>query len=165
MNKPRICIFSIFDEPYSGVAEVSVFDNFKDYCDLYGYDLKYKKVTAEDKTPIYNAANYEIATAWFKIKGCLDILETNQYDGVDIDWEFPSSESDRKNLSIFINDLRSAMDDTGEYYLLSMAISSGSWSGQWFEYDELSKYLDWFGVMTYDYHGSWTNHAGHNSPM
>ena len=99
------------------------------------------------------------------ISNIISFLETNQYDGVDIDWEFPSSESDRKNLSIFINDLRSAMDDTGEYYLLSMAISSGSWSGQWFEYDELSKYLDWFGVMTYDYHGSWTNHAGHNSPM
>ena len=99
------------------------------------------------------------------ISNIISFLETNQYDGVDIDWEFPSSESDRKNLSIFINDLRSAMDDTGKYYLLSMAISSGSWSGQWFEYDELSKYLDWFGVMTYDYHGSWTNHAGHNSPM
>ena len=99
------------------------------------------------------------------ISNIISFLETNQYDGVDIDWEFPSSESDRKHLSIFIHDLRSAMDDTGEYYLLSMAISSGSWSGQWFEYDELSKYLDWFGVMTYDYHGSWTNHAGHNSPM
>lgn len=82
MNKPRICVFSIFDEPYSGVANASVFDNFKDYCDLYGYDLKYKKVTTEDKKPIYNAANYEIATAWFKIKGCLDLLETNQYDYV-----------------------------------------------------------------------------------
>ena len=99
------------------------------------------------------------------ISNIISFLETNQYDGVDIDWEFPSSESDRKHLSIFIHDLRSAMDDTGKYYLLSMAISSGSWSGQWFEYDELSKYLDWFGVMTYDYHGSWTNHAGHNSPM
>ena len=39
------------------------------------------------------------------ISNIISFLETNQYDGVDIDWEFPSSESDRKNLSIFINDL------------------------------------------------------------
>ena len=29
----------------------------------------------------------------------------------------------------------------------------------------LSANLDWIGVMTYDYHGSWNSVTGHNSPL
>jgi len=29
----------------------------------------------------------------------------------------------------------------------------------------LSQYLDWIGVMTYDYHGQWDKKTGHVAPM
>ena len=99
------------------------------------------------------------------ISNIVSFIETNDYDGVDIDWEYPSSSLDKTNLTLFISELRKELDEINSDYLLTMAISSGNWSGQWFQYDELMNYCDWFGVMTYDFHGSWTNHAGHNSPM
>ena len=30
---------------------------------------------------------------------------------------------------------------------------------------ELSKYLDYINVMTYDFHGQWEDTVGHNSPL
>lgn len=29
----------------------------------------------------------------------------------------------------------------------------------------MSKYLDWFNIMTYDFHGSWNKQTGHNAPL
>ena len=30
---------------------------------------------------------------------------------------------------------------------------------------EISSYLDWINVMTYDYHGQWDKKTGHVAPM
>jgi len=46
-----------------------------------------------------------------------------------------------------------------------MAIPAGSWSGQHYAYESMTQYLDFYTVMTYDYHGSWTPHAGPNAPL
>ena len=34
-----------------------------------------------------------------------------------------------------------------------------------YDVPELSKYLDYINVMTYDFHGQWENRVGHNSPL
>ena len=99
------------------------------------------------------------------ITNIVSFIQQNDYDGVDIDWEFPSTLSDRENLTLFMSELRSALNmiDTG--YLLTMAISPGNWYGQWFDYEKLVTICDWLGVMTYNFHGTWSSHAGHNSPI
>ena len=99
------------------------------------------------------------------ISNIISFIQQNDYDGVDIDWEFPSSLADRENLTLFMSELRSALDIVDTGYLLSMAISSGNWYGQWVDYEKLVNMCDWFGVMTYDFHGGWSSHAGHNSPI
>ncbi len=99
------------------------------------------------------------------IANIVTFVQQNNYDGVDIDWEFPSSLADRENLTLFMSELRSALDIVDTGYLLSMAISSGNWYGQWVDYEKLVNMCDWFGVMTYDFHGGWSSHAGHNSPI
>lgn len=30
---------------------------------------------------------------------------------------------------------------------------------------EISKYLDFINIMSYDFHGMWDNEVGHNSPL
>ncbi len=89
----------------------------------------------------------------------------NGYDGADIDWEYPQSEADRANLNRLMQELRAAFDAARPNMLLTMAVPVSNWSGQWFDFASLKNYTDWIGGMTYDFHGSWTNHAGHNSPL
>ena len=34
-----------------------------------------------------------------------------------------------------------------------------------YDVPSLSRDLDWIGLMTYDFHGSWDSTTGHNSPL
>lgn len=34
-----------------------------------------------------------------------------------------------------------------------------------YDVPEISKYLDFINVMTYDFHGKWETQVGHNSPL
>ena len=99
------------------------------------------------------------------INNLITYCDNNGYDGVDIDWEYPANETDRANLNLLIKELREAFDDYDEDWLITMAVSAGSWAGQWFDYNVLKNYVDWFGCMTYDFFGSWVDKAGHNSPL
>ena len=99
------------------------------------------------------------------IANIISFIQQNDYDGVDIDWEYPSTLVHKENLTLFVSELRSALDMIDSGYLLTMAISSGNWYGQWFDYEKLVSICDWLGVMTYDFHGTWSSHAGHNSPI
>jgi len=92
---------------------------------------------------------------------CIDY----DYDGIDIDWEYPSTDADRSNLTTLVIELRSALNEIDSSMSLSMAVPSGSWSGQRFDYAALKNHLDWIGCMTYDYYGTWTDHSGHNAPL
>lgn len=50
--------------------------------------------------------------------------------------------------------------------MLTAAVSAGkSVIDQSYEVAQLGNYLDFLNVMTYDYHGSWENTAGHNTPL
>lgn len=85
------------------------------------------------------------------------------YDGVDIDWEVPEGRADATNCTAMMQALRDAMPATN--YLLSMATPSTP--GGWGEYDfkGLTPIVDFYNVMTYDFHGPWTKLTGHNSPL
>ncbi len=99
------------------------------------------------------------------IGNILDYCVKNGYDGVDIDWEFPANSTERNNQTIFIRELREAADKLGNPFLITMAVSAGTWSSDHNDYAALKEYLDFFNVMTYDFHGSWTPRAGHNAPL
>ncbi|MBN1559566.1 T9SS type A sorting domain-containing protein [candidate division KSB1 bacterium] len=91
----------------------------------------------------------------------------HHYDGIDLDWEHPSTASDRHNLTLLVKAIRQEFAKLmrPQPMLITMAVTAGNWAGQWLDYDELIPSIDWFGCMTYDFHGDWTNHAGHNSPL
>lgn len=84
------------------------------------------------------------------------------YDGVDIDWEVPTNPAERDGMNNLIRALRERLPKGG---LLTMAVSATDWGGKWCEKSALLPHVDWLNVMTYDFHGPWTDHAGHNSPL
>lgn len=102
------------------------------------------------------------------------------FDGIDIDFEFPSetsqsgnpadfdlSEPRRKGISerytTFIKILRNTLDEAAAedntYYWLTSAVSASSWvlGGQTSSY--FLDYLDFVSIMSYDYHGGWNNYV------
>jgi len=95
----------------------------------------------------------------------LDFLKANRYDGVDIDWEFVSNPTEQRDFVSFIKELSQALKAQDPPLQLTMAASSGHYYGQWINFEELISYFDFIGFMTYDYHGPWSDHSGHNSPL
>ncbi len=99
------------------------------------------------------------------ISNIIEKINTYDYDGIDIDWEYPQNNQQTNNLNLFIAELDSNMNDINPELLLTMAVPISNWSGQWYDFETLNQYIDFFNAMTYDIHGSWTGHAGHNSPL
>ena len=92
------------------------------------------------------------------VKFCI----TNGYDGIDLDWEYPGA-ADRNNFTLLVSELRSALD-TANILLLTAAIPSQDWNNA-YDLSSLKNDLDWFGVMTYDFYGSWETKSGHQSAL
>jgi len=90
---------------------------------------------------------------------------SNHYDGVDIDWEAPANATDRANFTALVQELRAAFNAVNSNLTLSAAVRSTADSGQWLDLDQVMGAFDWIGVMTYDYHGPWSAHAGYDAPL
>ncbi|MBN1901352.1 glycoside hydrolase family 18 protein [Candidatus Sumerlaeota bacterium] len=95
-------------------------------------------------------------------KQLVNFCRENGYDGADLDWEYPGAE-ERDNFCLMVSELRSEFKKNDIEYL-SAALPAKDWRNG-YDIDVLRENLDWFGIMTYDFHGSWSDHAGHNSPL
>lgn len=85
------------------------------------------------------------------------------YDGVDIDWEFPKKGQDAL-LVQFVKELHSALQSWRKDAVITMAVPAAYWSGQYFDVPKLVPYIDYWNIMSYDFHGSW-GHTGFLSPL
>ena len=85
----------------------------------------------------------------------------NGYDGLDLDWEPTEGDEDRQGIVLLVRALRGAWPKA----ILSMAAFASAWYGKALDAEELRKHVDFLNVMTYDFHGPWSGHAGHNAPL
>jgi chitinase len=95
----------------------------------------------------------------------LDFCETNSYDGVDIDWEYVSNPEEQRDFIDLSRELSAALKSHEPPLLLTIAVPAGHFWGRWFSYEEVVEYYDFISFMTYDFHGEWTDHSGHNAPL
>lgn len=91
--------------------------------------------------------------------------EANGYDGVDLDWEFASNEAERAGFSALVEALAAALKSRSPAILLTMAAPARNFHGRWIDFERLADDFDFIGFMTYDYHGAWSAHSGHNAPL
>jgi chitinase len=96
------------------------------------------------------------------------------FDGIDIDWEFPISggpegthynPNDRENMTALFALFRKKLDEIRPGLLLTSAISARTWEFWKYNFNQDQNYLDWFNVMTYDYHGVWDSLTGHHTNL
>ena len=91
-----------------------------------------------------------------------NFIVTYNFDGLDLDWEFPGP-ADKVN---FVNLLSALRTKFGTKYLITSAMSAnGYYIGNVYDIPAINRYLDFYNVMTYDFHGSWENFVACNSPL
>ncbi|KAK4874891.1 hypothetical protein RN001_014251 [Aquatica leii] len=101
----------------------------------------------------------------------IELLRDYKFNGLDVDWEYPRGSDDREMYVNLLKELRLAFEGeakiSGQPRLLLTAAVPASFEAIAAGYDvpEISKYLDFINVMTYDFHGQWERTVGHNSPL
>ena len=92
---------------------------------------------------------------------CLKVVEEFGLDGIDIDWEYPTSDAagiscspdDRENFNCLMRDLRAVL---GEDRLLTLASSAYA---EYIDFFACEQYLDFVNIMTYDMASAPYHHA------
>ncbi len=96
------------------------------------------------------------------------------FDGFDIDWEFPISggpegthnnKCDRENLTKLFALFRKKLDAINPKLILTAAVSADKPNVNNYDIKTDARYLNWFNLMTYDFHGSWNNAAAHHTNL
>ena len=101
----------------------------------------------------------------------IEFMRSHKFDGLDIDWEYPRGPDDKASFVSLVKELRLAIEGEAKTSksakLLLTAAVPASFEAIEAGYDvpEISKYLDYINVMTYDFHGQWEKEVGHNSPL
>jgi chitinase len=83
------------------------------------------------------------------------------YDGVDMDWEYPSATGD-KDRNFFVALMATLRKSNPDY---TLSIDAAPWGGWGYDLKNLQLSLDYFNIMMYDCAGPWTAHGQLNSPI
>ncbi len=103
------------------------------------------------------------------VKSVLEIVDSSDYDGIDLDWEYPDAEEEIPGFERLVRRFRKELDELGRMkgrsMVQTMAVSSNPGTLRWLKKEVLVETMNWLNVMTYDYAGPWTTYAGHNAPL
>ncbi|MBS9880037.1 glycosyl hydrolase family 18 protein [Vibrio sp. 665] len=116
----------------------------------------------------------------------VEMMRQYKFDGLDIDYEYPTSmagagnpydkdfmEPRRKYLwasyqelmKVLREKLDAASAQDGIHYMLTIAAPSSGYLLRGMETFDVTKYLDYVNIMSYDLHGAWNDHVGHNAAL
>ena len=116
----------------------------------------------------------------------VEMMRTYRFDGLDIDYEYPTSMAGAGNpydkefmeprrpylwasyqelMKVLRQKLDVASAEDGTHYMLTIAAPSSGYLLRGMETFDVTKYLDYVNIMSYDLHGAWNDHVGHNAAL
>ncbi len=112
------------------------------------------------------------------VKSCVDLFIKDPrwagvFDGIDIDWEYPGAcgntcnyrPEDTQNFTALLAEFRSQLNQVRPGLLLTIAAPAGPDKISKIQISQISQYLDFINLMTYDFHGAWENTTNFNSNL
>lgn len=144
----------------------------------------------DNGTRVNSGGFYTLADDQAKINTFADsvvaFVKKYGFDGVDIDYEYATSAPHAGNpldftfaeprrarlMAGYVNLMRTIREKLntasaadGQYYMLTAAVSASGWILRGSESYQVTQYLDYANLMTYDLHGSWNKFVGPNAAL
>lgn len=116
----------------------------------------------------------------------VEMLRSYQFDGLDIDYEYPTSMTGAGNpddrdfmkprrhslwaayqelMKVLRQKLDEASAQDGVHYMLTIATPSSGYLLRGMETFDVTQYVDYVNIMSYDLHGAWNEHVGHHAAL
>lgn len=116
----------------------------------------------------------------------VEMMRKYKFDGLDIDYEYPTSMAGAGNpddkafmeprraylwasyqelMKVLRQKLDAVSAQDGVHYMLTIAAPSSGYLLRGMETFDVTKYLDYVNIMSYDLHGAWNDHVGHNAAL
>ncbi|MGC2058331.1 MAG: glycoside hydrolase family 18 protein [Candidatus Sulfotelmatobacter sp.] len=160
---------SVNGQPYAG----PLYGNFAALLQLKQLHPNLKIMISLGGASSANAAGFAYAASTPALRSqlaasCIDLFingniapgisAANLFDGIDIDWEFPSA-ADKHNFTLLLQEFRQQLDALGRtnhhHYLLSIFAPAGSQNYSNIELAKAAAQLDFFNLQGYDLNGTW----------
>jgi len=96
------------------------------------------------------------------VRSAARLVHKYNLDGIDLDWEYPSSYDDRSVYVDVVKQLRAILGSTKD---LTIAAPAGQQNLQFMDLHAMDPYITFWNVMTYDFAGGWSPHTDHQAAL